>query len=1398
MLGGLPDLPDVLIRAAFGAKTAGREFAGRVRMYGRSRNRRAHAIGRMSAIFISHSSRDDAVAAELRDRLAEQGHKSVFLDFDPAIGIPAGRDWERELYRRLRACQAVIVLCSEHSMASRWCFVEIAHAKAFGKHIFPLKVAECAVDSSLTSRQVLDLTGGREDAYQRLWRGLEVAGLDPRNAFDWDGTRPPYPGLLAFQEADAAVFFGRDREIHRGLELLNRLQRFGGARAVLVLGASGSGKSSLVRAGILPRLRNNREEWLVVTPFRPLGRPLRELATALAETSGEHGRRPDWREIHSRLRRAAATDAGRGDALNDLARDLRLAAGQARATVLLVIDQAEELVAYGGGGESELFLPLLRAALEAEHSAVMTILTLRSDLLGVFQKHPAVRGFEIEDLRIGPISTEGVAQVIEGPAEVAGLELEPGLAQAMVEDTETDDALPMLAFTLRELYELYQRRGRDRLEIADYRDTLGGLAGSVARAAEAVYDAAALSEDRRQELRHSFLALATITRQRQYARQPASWATLPAGVHDVLERFVAARLLSSRQEGDERVLEVAHEAIFRSWARLREWLEEDREFLLWRRRLDNACREWQRAGRDPGSLLQGPALAEARGWLEREGDRLRDDERELVCASVAAARRRRLRAVTLLATTFVFLVAVAAGGITLWRMAESQRARAEDLGRVALAGDWLDDDPTRAALALLDLENPAAVDGATALMSAALGQTLAYVELAGHQAGLRLAEFDATGDRLLTASADGTARIWAVDGTLLATLEGHRDRLTAASFSPGGERVVTASADGTARVWSAGGTLLALLEGHRDRVTAVSFSADGERVVTASADGTARVWPADGGGEPILLAGHDAGLTAASFSAGGGRVVTASKDATARIWRLGEAAEPIVLAGHLGPLSAASFSADGERVVTASADGTARVWRADGNGEPILLSGHDDALSWAAFDRSGGRVVTASEDSTARVWPADGAGEPLIFSGHDDALTWAAFNRTGDRVVTASEDETARVWTADREAELVALKGHRATVARAAFSPDGLRVVTASMDGTARVWRADGEVDSAVVLEDRENRVVAARFSPDGERVATGLQDHALWVWNADGSCPRRLGRHRDAIRSLAWNADGDRLVSAAEDGEVRIWHADGAGEPLTLPDADRKATAAALSPLGNRVAVVSEDGQVRVWYAGGISEPVVFTAHDDVIEAVGFSPDGERIVTASQDLTARVHPVDGSAAPVVLGPHRGWVMAAAFGPLGQRVVTVSADRRTRVWRADGTGRPVVLNEHSVSAGTVAFSRDGDRLATVRNGDTVRIWNADGSGRPLLFEGDGQEVLALVFSESGERLLTVAEDGRVEESLLSSEDLLRAIDAATRVCLEPGERQRFLRESPEEALRSYRECERSAGRAAGR
>jgi len=717
----------------------------------------------VSTIFISHSSKDNSVAEAIVERLQQQGYQSVFLDFDPELGIPAGRSWEHELYRQLRACQSVIVLCSEHSMASRWCFAEITHAKSLGKYLFPLKIGPCQIDTVLTSRQIIDFTRDPESAYQRLWEGLRMAGLDPAHHFTWDTGRSPYPGMMAFEEADAAVFFGREAEIQQGLEILQRLRQFGGARVLMVLGASGTGKSSVVRAGLLPRLRRNPEEWLILEPFRPQAHPLRELSIALAGAfPADHPNR-NWKAVLKQVEDAEDGDAVHGESiLNSMALDLQIARQQRRTTLLMVVDQAEELLTRSDKGRAAIFLARLRRALESADCAILVVMTLRSDFLADFQRLPELLDFPCEHLPIKPMALQHIERVIQGPATIAGIELEDGLTRIMLQDTQNQDTLPLLAFTLRELYDKY---GDDKLfEVNEYQKLLGGLTGAVSSAADAVLRAAGLSDDKKKTdqerlLKKAFIELVRINKDGQFTRQPARWSAFPESIHGILERFVQARLLISRSEADHRILEVAHEALFYAWARMKKWLDENREFLLWRERFRERLHEWQRAEEDSQALLAGSALNEAQGWMERHGDQFNAEENAFFAKSTLQLTRQRRRKFTAYTALIVFLVAVAISGGVLWQRALEQlsrnywssakasREKNDWLGLLhysAKAGE-LTNDKCSVKKALHNIDN---------YVSIYLGRVLK------HNGSVYGTAFNDDETRILTWSADGTARLW--------------------------------------------------------------------------------------------------------------------------------------------------------------------------------------------------------------------------------------------------------------------------------------------------------------------------------------------------------------------------------------------------------------------------------------------------------------------------------------------------------------------------------------------------------------------------------------------------------------------------------------------------------------
>ncbi len=992
----------------------------------------------MSAIFISHSSRDNEVSAEIRRRLLEQGHRSIFLDFDPADGIPAGRSWEQELYAQLRACQAIIVLCSEHSMASDWCFAEITHAKSLGKHVFPIKVGPCEIRPLLTEFQVLDWTADPEDTCRRLWRGLEIAGLDPKNIFDWDGDRPPYPGLLAFQAEDAAIFFGRNDEIRRGLALLRRLERFGGTRWTLVLGASGSGKSSLVRAGILPRLERDHEAWLPLSPFRPLDRPFEELAKTLAAAFEHHGAPRNPQDLQRQLH--PSTGRPNSQALIELANELRLLADRPRATLLLPIDQLEELLApksqvktshvenqsgENSAPECARFLAFLRTALETPHSPLRVLATLRSDFLGSFQGHHELRELSFESLTVGPMSVDGYAQIIEGPAQLAGIELETGLVQAMVDDTETEDALPLLAFALRELWEGFGKDGR--LETAEYREQLGGLSGAVALAAETALTAGqTLSAAQEADLQTAFVAMVRINDEGKYARRPVLWSEMPESVREVLERFVDARLLVAHGDGRTSHLEVAHEALLRSWDRLVAWLDENRAFLMWRQRIEEARREWERTERHPQTLLQGPALAEAAGWSEKRRDLLSREEQAFIGHSLSARRRRQRRRSGLIGLAILSLAIFAAWSHLQKTITEKVMMVAHDRSVLNHSRSLRASHPGVASRALLDLHNPELY-----LMSLDLDSLAEAGRLLGKSDdGILIAidTADATAPTDATPTSDQpttkppatepktteqTGQSSNVDIKLLfdtrwntslphdkpvylIAIEGSRGAgLLGELRSRRGRRVLTASEDLVVRLWELPeietivtamrdakipGTeliqhnqepkLLAEFDGHPHLISVIEISPDGAYAATACQDEIG-LWRTTSGAEPVLLGGHRGDITSASFDPKSRLLLTTSRDNTARIWQLTDLfAAPQVLTGHRTPLISGAFDLATKRILTLSEDGEVWLWSIETGQGAKVASSNCNGLEVAFADEQNSAIL-ACTDGTARIFEVD-------------------------------------------------------------------------------------------------------------------------------------------------------------------------------------------------------------------------------------------------------------------------------------------------------------------------------------------------------------------------------------------------------------------------------------------
>ncbi|HEX9736389.1 MAG TPA: TIR domain-containing protein [Thermoanaerobaculia bacterium] len=1337
----------------------------------------------MSTLFISHSSSDNEAAAELARRLAEppRNHSSVFLDLDPEKGIVAGQSWERTLYRKLRACRAVIALCTDRYLASHWCFAEIALARMEGKHVIALLAQPLAdgakMPAILTEKQFVDLRRDPEAGYRRLWKGLEELDL-LGVAGEWDPRESPYLGLRAYQEKHAAVFFGRGAETRTGLELLDR----GAPGLIMVLGSSGSGKSSLVRAGMIPRLRRETDRWLVVDPFRPRLDPVAELAESLAcayrwyapEAAAREGSADRIRETLEAglpgvpggeaaaegapgggeppsaaderlrnllnqleelrrnppqgaghpvrkfldwslddLRRICGVDrpgptesrtAAGASPLAEIADRLLRASGRRDARVLLVVDQFEELLGQGEPGDrSHRFLTLLRDSVEHGHGPLMVLGTMRSDFLGLFQRHRALRDVDFESLSVGPMSIDAMRRVIEEPARLGAIELEAGLADRLLADTETPDALPLLSFTL---WRLWEEREGGTLSLAQY-EALGGLHGAVAREAETVL-AAARQQGKEKEVRDAFLRMAKLTDDGGYARQPVSWEREELRkVRPILEAFEKRRLLVTRQEkGEPPTVEVAHEALFRSWTPLKTWLDDNRAELMLRQQLRRDAQAWDRNGRAADNLWHGGRLQQAAELTENGGRGASRETTTLEDAFVRAGlRRRRVRRWTGIGIAALFFLGLGAGLLIALREMNEAQAQARIATSLRLATEAQATDRLDLAL-VLGAEAYRLDDSATTrrrLLDGLLAAPGLITFLNAGQGKVWGVAASADGSRLAAGGGDGSIALWdLLSCQPVRTLTGHQAPVWAVAVSPDGSRLASGSDDGEIRLWDAlTGDFQRLAQGQgKVKVFRLAFSPDGT----------------------LLAAGSRAGL---------------------RLWDVaGDTPQSVPLAAPTGEVWGLAFNADGTRLVT----GGQRP------GKPF-----DPGSVWYAADGEPGVVTLWDPAAGKPVW---GPRE-----GHSKIVMSVAFSPDGSLLASGGKDGTVVLWDAASGERRGVLSGGHTSVWSVAFSPDGARLASGGEnDGTIVLWDLAARAPVGEGLTGSPGSLWTIAFlPPEGRVLASSSEVGGAVLWSvAAAASEDRPPVRRGGVTSMAINPGGDLIAAGGDGGSISLSRpvspppatdagscrdrrpirlaeldVEAVGEPVSAPEGT--VTNLAFGPRGLLAAATGSSPTVRLWRSPGEPAAAIPTGHEKRIGALAISRDGERLASGGWDREIRLWSLDagGEEEPLV-GQENRWVRSLAFSPDGDRLAAGDRFGDVTLWNLR-SGRPEgdPLSGHRFEAAclAVAFDAAGTHLAAGYEDGVIALWDLV-EGRPVGRIPTGQAVLSVAFDADGTRLVS--------------------------------------------------------------
>ncbi|MFM9103310.1 MAG: TIR domain-containing protein [Cyanobium sp.] len=1059
----------------------------------------------MARIFLSHSSLDAQAAGDMRDWLLGEGFEAPFLDFDKHTGIPPGANWERQLYHEIDRSQAILLLLTPHWYASKWCFAEFTQARALGKPVLPVLVSALADGGELPAQdlQALSLVQDRDGGLERLRARLVEITLGAQGGLAWDSRRAPYPGLPALQEEDAAVFFGRDQEIRQVIEHLTACRSLGKSGLLVILGASGAGKSSLLRAGVLPRLRRSGGEWIVPPAFRPERRPLEALALAVDQAlGGERG----WQGLGLELREALA--AGRQRALMErLCNDLRARAGANEATVLLTIDQAEELFTQCEPEERALFVHLLCGSLAAG-LPIQAVMTLRSDALALLQAEGGLT-VSFEQLSLGPLPMERFAEVITGPARVAGLAVEPALVQRVLRDVGNADALPLLAFTLRELYDRsapdHQLSTSAYEALGDPQERLTPLDNAVRLAADRALAALRPNQLQLQALHDAFVpGLVRINDRGDYSHQPQAWSQVSPAAVPLLKALVAARVLTLREERGELMVEVAHEALLRKWPLLVGWLDEDRQFLMDCRTFADTQREWQDApseARD-GLLLSGIRLSRARGWLEDRPQRLNPALRGYVEASISMAdrqqRQARLRRTRLLVGLLLLSgLSLLSGAGALIQLHRTRAARANADANAAMALVTRGNNPSQAAISAL----------------AALAQQRGPNHLLTDVLSHALAENSAVAGMTLG------------KGPLPAVLQ------------LGGGDLIGVVHAGRAFRWRTGqGGVEELDAGQKPIAGLAPLGQDSW--LSVGRDGSLRRWV---GSMPLgpAVAGGQAGVVSLAAFSSGGLAVSGALDGSLRWWRDGLPIGALQRTGH-GAIWALLPLADGT-VVVGSNRGLLQRWAPSGPVAAAVDSGQGSVFALAAL--AGGGWASGGADGSVRVWRD---GQPIERIGPRQSGAIRAITTFGDGRLAWSSDAGTLVlwhWEQPDRSRVLTLESTLQSLA----SSGGSTFVSGGSDGTIGLWRWPR---APYWLRDTEQGSVHALLVTRQGLLLTGGGDGTVRQWAGLEPAAPPINTGHSPVAGLQQLANGQLLVESL-DGGLSIWdNRAPAGRVIPIPTA--------------------------------------------------------------------------------------------------------------------------------------------------------------------------------------------------------------------------------------------------------
>lgn len=1275
--------------------------------------------------------------------------------------IRLSRSWLRQELRRSRLSQHILILdCPQASDLAEWvedlqtdgdrgqCLIAAAAVKdnpdAFAQALLHTLMETDGQTGLSAAGWIAHLQAvlaeislplhvwlsGRQGVIEIL-PGTSATGDRPPQD-DFDLGLCPYLGLRAFGEDDAPFFFGRDSLTVRLLQSLSRQS------VVAVVGASGSGKSSVVHAGVLPQLRQGQQlpgsdRWWIRS-LRPGDRPMDALVKHLLDSGTEKERQYQQAQLEGMLYQGT----------EGFVHWLR---SRPEPMVVLVVDQFEEVFTLAEVGERQRFLEMLLGAVQYAGDRFKLMLTLRTDFVAACLEVPALADLiQRSSVLVSPHLTDAdYRQIIVRPAERVGLTVEPELIEVLLQDLNRGAGdLPLLEFVLEQIWE---HRHPGLLTLSVYQQSIGGLKGALERKAQSVYEA--LDGDAQACARWIFLSLTQLGEGTEDTRRRVPKADLVVNRYpvDLVDRTLQAltgaklvvvntgagepaeskgepapgRSLSVEEElqrlKETVTVEVAHEILIRHWSTLRWWLEENRARLRSQRYIEQAAQQWQQSDRQPDFLLRGVRLGAAEELYVKYTDELSREVQEFIEAGLQERDRdqRQVRQRLRRARTAIALI----GGLTLLTTA---------LGALAYRQQRYAQRNELAALNALS-------------ESQMLSHQQIEALLTGLQAG-RLLQRQGWGVphplRMQTVSTLQQA----VEKTQESDrLVGHSQRVTAVDLTPEG-RVISGSDDGTIRSWDERGTVQQVLN-NRSRVTRLALSPDGDWIAAAGADGV-RLWHRETGTAQRQLAARE-WVTDVAWQPDGGAIATSGRTSVITLWNPTTGQQLRTLSGHRGWVNGVAFSTTGQLLASAGDDGTVRLWNALTGAPARIWTGHEGRVTSVDWN-SQGQVASAGDDGTVRLWSLT-TGTAQVLQGHTGPVSRVRFSADGKWLVSAGSDGTLRRWRSTDGVEVDTLRGHGSAVLDAQFGRDRPSLISAGADKTIRIWQVGDRSHAAIAP-------FALALSPKGQTLAVAGWDGTIHLFPAIlTQAPQSLSGHAAPVNALAYSPDGNQLASASDDGTIRLWNGDRRILVRTLKGHEGKVTAVAFSRDGTRLASASEDQTIRLWETATGAAIATLPGHRDGVSQVLFTHAGT-LISGSYDATIRVWRLDGTVVRTLEG-HSLAIAALALSPDGETLASGSWDNTIRLWRVRDGAPLHTLTGHQDGVTTLAFSPDGRTLISGSADRTLKLWNAHDGALIKTLLGLPDLVRQAVFRDNASQLITVSPTSGVQTWTLDLEILLQ-------------------------------------------